>query len=158
MPANSSQSDTQPTQPTNGSVGEAPSDVPAPSMPPVCDLPPNVLDRVQRLKCQTVLHIPKQFCQQMCRIIAECVEGGNAGDATAAIYEQARSKLLLACFPKGSITAFEWRARLGLRNAGSIVTLLDGIEEQVKATPGSRGRARPLGEQACKIVLGWRLL
>ena len=57
-------------------TGEFAGPAPAP-MPVAHDLPGNFLDRARRRSPQTMLHVPKQFREQLCEATAACIEGCN---------------------------------------------------------------------------------
>ena len=139
------------TVPTNSSRAEAPTQedvaenempaAPADPLPPpwpAHDLPPDFLARVRRLSPQTLVHVPGAYRQRLCVITAACVEGSNVGDNSAALLEQARSKLLLAPVPKGCSTSAELGVRFALWEAGSFADLLVRLEVQAKNTADSR--------------------
>jgi len=131
VPANSSRYTASP-QPPPTVPDEGSPLLEQPPAPVAHSLPPDFLVRVRRLPAQTMLRIPKMFREQLCLLTAECVEGCNAGDATAADLEQARSKLLLAHLPKGCSTPVEMRQRLALWRAGSFLLLLERVEAQAR--------------------------
>eukprot|EP00972_Heterocapsa_arctica_P083697 12333821-Heterocapsa_arctica.AAC.1 len=78
----------------------------------------------------TVVGIPHAFRAQMCDITAALLEGMNADDATSALLEEARSKLLLAHVPRGDSKPHEFRARFAEWRAGEFGTLLRRVEDQ----------------------------
>jgi hypothetical protein len=149
VPANSSRAETPLSQQASAAdevaAADAANAAEAPPPVPVVEheLPADFLSRVQGLSSQTILHIPRQFRQQLCSITASCVEGCNAGDASSAVLEQARSKLLLAHIPKGGSTLLELRTRLELWQQGSFVTLLERVSAQAQAATTSRSSAPP---------------
>ena len=109
VPRNSS----RPEAADNGSQ-QAPADPPGDArMEPrvLHDLPPDFLQRGRKLPAQTMLQIPAQFRQAICSLTAGLIEGSNAGDESAAVLEQARTKLLLAHLPKAA--ARRWRCARG---------------------------------------------
>ena len=112
------------------------------------DLPPDFLQRVRKLPAQTMLRIPAQFREAICSLTAELIEGSNAGDESAAVLEQARTKLLLAHLPKGCSTPLEMRTRLDLWRTGAFLELLRRIEGQQRPAAGRPGAGRPRGERA----------
>ena len=127
--------------PTNSSRAEAPAqeDVvenempaaaadPVPPAWPTHDLPADFLARVRDLSPQTLVHVPGAYRQRLCVITAACVDGCNVGDTSAAVLEQARSKLLLAPVPKGCSMSAELGTRFALWEAGSFSDLLDRAE------------------------------
>ena len=86
-----------------------------------------------------MLHLPRQFRHQLCGVTAECVAGCNDGDASWAVSEQARSKLLLAHVPKGSSTNLELQTRFRLWLDAAFGPLLQRVELQAQeaASPGA---------------------
>ena len=148
-PGNSSRPEA-PSQAGNGSQ-QAPADSSgdARMVPRVLhDLPPDFLQRVRKLPAQTMLWIPAQFREAICSLTAELIEGSNAGDESAAVSEQARTKLLLAHLPKGCSTPLEMRTRLDLWRTGAFLELLRRIEGQQRPAAGRSGAGRPRGERA----------
>ena len=95
-----------------------------------------------------MLRIPAQFREAICSLTAELIEGSNAGDESAAVLEQARTKLLLAHLPKGCSTPLEMRTRLDLWRTGAFLELLRRIEGQQRPAAGRSGAGRPRGERA----------
>ena len=153
VPHNSSRSEARQLPVSQPAESQESLDQPSPAV--AHELPADFLDRVLRLSSQTLLRIPRQFREQLCSFTATCIEGCNAGDASSAILEQARSKLLLAHVPKCSSTPLELTARLQLWQSSSFVELLERVESQaavarssVSSSPllGRGKRARRLAE------------
>ena len=72
------------------------------------------LDRVKKLPCSTILHIPVSVRERVAEICASNVSGVSDGQGDGGFLEQIRSKLLLGRIPKNRNIKVEIAKRLDL--------------------------------------------
>ena len=117
----------------------ASSQLTAPGVEPL-GLPGDFTQRVRKLPCHTLLHIPISCRLRVLNIMENTLQGMNAGSSSHALAEEGRSKLLLGAVPEGASAADEVSARLRVWESGSFEALLQRPEQQVIVSRRLRAR------------------
>jgi hypothetical protein len=103
-------------------------------------LPPDFTQRIRKLPCNTLLHIPISCRLRSLNIMENCLQGMCEGSSSHALAEEGRSKLLFGAVPQGVPAADEVAARLRLWEGRRFEQLLQKTEQQVIMAQRLRSR------------------
>ena len=101
-------------------------------------LPENLVERLQRIPCNTIVHVPVAFRDRLSRILTRCNMSMVAGDADGNLCARAWPKLLFSVPPGGFNLQNELSKRFALWRDGDLLQLLCRIEEQCRLKSHSK--------------------
>ena len=104
--------------------------------------PEDWIERLDKLPCQTLVHVPVHFRARLAGIMTACLANLARGDEHASMLERGRSKLLYGVPPKGYSLRTELGKRLTLWNEGRFEELLLRAEAQHGARLEARRNRR----------------
>ena len=116
------------------------------------ELPEDWDDRLDKLCCPTLVHVPVQLRPQLASVMTATLVGRTRGDEYASSLERGRSKLLYAVPLRKFSLRTELAKRLELWNEGDFEGLLlraeaqlaDRLEHKRRRRAGDAGRAAAL--------------
>ena len=112
-------------------ASRAPGRVAEPELPEG-DLPEDWEDRLDKLRCPTLVHVPVQLRARLASVMTATLSGMARGDEFASALEQGRSKLLYGVPPSRFSVRTELAKRLELWNEGCSEELLLSFELHVE--------------------------
>ena len=123
---------------------ESTSDGPSTWVP---NVPENLVERLQRIPCNTIVHVPVAFRDRLSRILTRCNTSMVTSDAEGNLCARAWPKLLFSVPPGGFNLQNELSKRFALWRDGDLLQLLCRVEEQCRLKSQSKILKRSIKSQ-----------